>query len=81
MRFVRICIAKSSASVIWNTLGLKLSFDSRYPLRYNARTWCAQVAQSVEQRTENPRVRGSTPRLGTIINSRRRFVGQSDGEN
>ena len=26
----------------------------------------AQVAQSVEQRTENPRVRGSIPRLGTI---------------
>ncbi len=25
----------------------------------------AQIAQLVEQRTENPRVRGSTPRLGT----------------
>ena len=25
----------------------------------------AQIAQSVEQRTENPRVRGSIPRLGT----------------
>ena len=27
----------------------------------------AQVAQSVEQRTENPRVGGSIPPLGTII--------------
>ncbi len=27
---------------------------------------CAQIAQLVEQRTENPRVRGSNPRLGTI---------------
>ena len=26
----------------------------------------AQIAQLVEQRTENPRVRGSIPRLGTI---------------
>ena len=28
----------------------------------------AQVAQSVEQRTENPRVGGSIPPLGTIFN-------------
>ena len=28
----------------------------------------AQIAQSVEQRTENPRVGGSIPPLGTIIN-------------
>jgi hypothetical protein len=27
----------------------------------------AQVAQSVEQRTENPRVGGSIPPLGTIL--------------
>ena len=27
----------------------------------------AQIAQSVEQRTENPRVGGSIPPLGTII--------------
>ena len=27
---------------------------------------CAQVAQLVEQRTENPRVGGSIPPLGTI---------------
>ena len=29
----------------------------------------AQIAQSVEQRIENPRVRGSIPRLGTIYKS------------
>nr|CBI78773.1 conserved hypothetical protein [Bartonella sp. AR 15-3] len=28
---------------------------------------CAQIAQLVEQRTENPRVRGSNPRLGTTF--------------
>ena len=28
---------------------------------------CAQVAQLVEQRTENPRVGGSIPPLGTIF--------------
>ena len=28
---------------------------------------CAQIAQSVEQRIENPRVAGSIPALGTII--------------
>ena len=28
---------------------------------------CGQLAQSVEQRTENPRVRGSNPRLPTTI--------------
>ena len=28
---------------------------------------CAEIAQSVEQRTENPRVGGSIPPLGTII--------------
>lgn len=27
----------------------------------------AQIAQLVEQRTENPRVRGSNPRLGTTF--------------
>ena len=27
----------------------------------------AQIAQSVEQRTENPRVAGSIPALGTIV--------------
>ena len=30
----------------------------------------AQLAQSVEQGIENPRVRGSIPRLGTIILSK-----------
>ena len=28
---------------------------------------CAQIAQLVEQRTENPRVAGSIPALGTIL--------------
>ena len=31
---------------------------------------CAQIAQSVEQETENLRVRGSIPRLGTIFKNR-----------
>ncbi len=31
----------------------------------------AQVAQSVEQRTENPRVDGSIPPLGTIYKNRK----------
>ena len=29
--------------------------------------YVAEVAQEVEQRTENPRVAGSTPALGTIF--------------
>ena len=37
----------------------------RPALRYNARL--GQVAQLVEQRTENPRVGGSIPPLATII--------------
>ena len=46
--------------------------DSPGPGRYNRRrSGCcqfrAQVAQLVEQRTENPRVGGSNPPLGTII--------------
>ena len=28
---------------------------------------CAQIAQLVEQRTENPRVLGSIPSLGTFL--------------
>ena len=31
----------------------------------NETACCAQIAQSVEQETENLRVRGSIPRLGT----------------
>ena len=31
----------------------------------------AQVAQSVEQRTENPRVDGSIPPLGTTIKTKK----------
>ena len=33
----------------------------------NQKLWFAQVAQLVEQRTENPRVAGSIPALGTHI--------------
>ena len=36
------------------------------PLQKNATPQNAQVAQSVEQRTENPRVDGSIPPLGTM---------------
>jgi hypothetical protein len=41
---------------------------TRSPLDYliRASAFQAQVAQSVEQRTENPRVGGSIPPLGTI---------------
>ncbi len=56
--------------MIWNTCPRAASFDTRMALRYNAPTWCAQVAQMVEQWTENPRVRGSIPRLGTTFNFR-----------
>ena len=34
-------------------------------LLYNT-SCCAQIAQLVEQRTENPRVLGSIPSLGTV---------------
>jgi hypothetical protein len=34
----------------------------------------AEVAQLVEQRTENPRVGGSTPPLGTISSLNRRQI-------
>ncbi len=44
--------------------------DGIHPKRFNTRLSAlakkAQVAQSVEQRTENPRVGGSIPPLGTI---------------
>jgi hypothetical protein len=33
-------------------------------------SFCAEVAQSVEQRTENPRVGGSIPSLGTPKNNK-----------
>jgi hypothetical protein len=36
------------------------------PIPYKRETSRAQVAQLVEQRTENPRVGGSIPPLGTI---------------
>ena len=41
---------------------LWLSVVARQSLTYNA-----QIAQLVEQRTENPRVAGSIPALGTLI--------------
>jgi hypothetical protein len=37
------------------------------PRRVPGRRHNAQVAQLVEQRTENPRVAGSIPALGTIF--------------
>ena len=37
------------------------------PLQFIQYDFFAQVAQSVEQWTENPRVGGSIPSLGTII--------------
>ncbi len=47
----------------------RAALDSRTDLFYKPvghfRAW-AQVAQLVEQRTENPRVGGSIPPLGTI---------------
>ena len=42
-----------------------LILDTRTYRKYNI--FCAEVAQVVEQRTENPRVDGSTPSLGTFI--------------
>ena len=39
------------------------------PITYKREKSCAQVAQLVEQRTENPRVGGSIPPLGTIYSS------------
>jgi hypothetical protein len=42
-----------------------VGFDDRESIRYTA-ALDGQVAQLVEQRTENPRVRGSIPRLATM---------------
>ena len=43
----------------------------KYLIEYDNKTlyqlFCAQVAQLVEQRTENPRVGGSIPPLGTTF--------------
>ncbi len=39
--------------------------DSKAISRFNASRW-GQIAQSVEQRIENPRVGGSIPSLATI---------------
>src|SRR3954465_15130883 len=43
------------------------ALDSRRPHLYKARPSGAQVAQLVEQRTENPCVGGSIPPLGTTF--------------
>ena len=53
-----------------------LNLDSHTLLRFNTRLALfsnAQVAQSVEQRIENPRVGGSIPPLGTILSQLLRF--------
>ena len=42
-------------------------FNTRFPKTACSSRTDAQVAQSVEQGTENPRVGGSIPPLGTII--------------
>ena len=39
--------------------------DSKLESEFNSKPW-GQIAQSVEQRTENPCVGGSIPPLGTI---------------
>ena len=41
--------------------------DKHQPLQYISPFICAEIAQSVEQRTENPRVRSSNLRLGTMF--------------
>ncbi len=50
-------------------------FDEVVGLAYNA-VLVGQLAQLVEQRIENPRVRGSIPRLAT---SKIKHLGQSSG--
>ena len=40
-------------------------FDNNFDLSYTIKVMFAQIAQSVEQGTENPRVGGSIPPLGT----------------
>ena len=51
-----------------------------YPLRYcRKRFFHGEIAQLVEQRTENPRVVGSIPTLATLLRSRfaRSYGGQA----
>ena len=43
-----------------------ISYKARPSGGFRPPVWDAQVAQSVEQRTENPRVGGSNPPLGTM---------------
>ncbi len=58
---------RNAPETLWPP-GTGRTVDRRWVVSYKTRTWSAQVAQSVEQRTENPRVRGSIPRLGTTDN-------------
>ena len=53
---------------------IALPFDESKASRYNARL-LGQLAQLVEQRIENPRVRGSIPRLATIFKAQPFSVG------
>ena len=53
-------IPNSSAGLVFVAGGGSIPYTAPVPA-------CAQVAQLVEQRTENPRVGGSIPPLGTII--------------
>ncbi len=48
--------------------------DKKENFIYRA-SWWAQIAQLVEQRTENPRVGGSNPPLGTITTIPQRVKG------
>ena len=45
----------------------QLSILHQAQFSYNSSSSNAQIAQSVEQRTENPCVGGSIPPLGTIL--------------
>jgi heat shock protein HslJ len=61
------------------------TYTAACPAQTGAAKADAQVAQLVEQRTENPRVAGSIPALGTILRSflgdvrRRHFVRKAGG--
>ena len=48
--------------------------DINLKLSYNPFSLNAQIAQSVEQRIENPCVGGSIPPLGTIIYKSQKFL-------
>ena len=52
----------------------EFAFDEARMTRYNA-AFLGQLAQLVEQRIENPRVRGSIPRLATRTQVESPFFG------